>query len=68
MIKQILRDITKARQLLRKNNPDLDAFLYRFNIGGTSSLLHSYNKSDYRKGELAQPFPMERYTPGFTTD
>tara|TARA_E500000305_G_scaffold111698_1_gene126874 strand:- start:4657 stop:9693 length:5037 start_codon:yes stop_codon:yes gene_type:complete len=68
IIKQIMRDITKARQLLRKNNPDLDAYLYRFNIGGTSSLLHSYNKSDYRKGELAQPFPMERYTPGFTTD
>ena len=68
LIKQILRDINKARQLLRKNNPDLDAFLYRFNVGGTTTLLHSYNKSDYRKGELAQPFPMERYTPGFTTD
>ena len=68
IIKQINNDIRKARKILRKNNPDLDAFLYRFNIGGTSTMIHKYNQSDYRKGELSQPFPMERYTPGFTTD
>lgn len=67
-IKILLRDMKKAREFLRQSDPELDAFLYRFGVGKTTTLKHSYNKFDFRKGELGMPFPMQTYLPTFTED
>jgi len=67
-IKILLRDMRKAREILRQTDPELDAFLYRFGIGKTNTLKHPYNRFDFRKGELGMPFPMQTYLPTFTED
>jgi len=67
-IRMLLRDMRRARDIMRKTNVELDAFLYRFGIGNTTTLKHPYNKFDFRKGELAMPFPMQTYVPTFTED
>ncbi len=55
------REISNVRQAMRERNADLDAFMYRFRVGGITTLANSQNRN--REEELQQLTAMEVYTP-----
>ena len=57
--KAALNEWEKLRDELRKLNPELDAFLFRW--GYSESLLHPWNTG--REQELKSAFPFEEYIP-----
>ena len=58
-LKQALKEWEQLREATRRNNAQLDAFLYRF--GYSETLLHPFNVG--REEELKSTFPMDRYVP-----
>jgi hypothetical protein len=59
--KKALDEIGRVRTEMRKINTELDAFLYRFRVGGITKLMHPHNSG--RKEELNQLEAMEAYIP-----
>ena len=61
--KKALNDVGALREELRKLDQSLDAFLYRFSVGGVETLMHELN--DGREDELKQlePFQVDGATP-----
>jgi hypothetical protein len=60
-LKQALKEWEQLREATRRNNAQLDAFLYRF--GYSETLLHPFNVG--REEELKSTFPMDTYVPSF---
>ena len=55
--KKALNDVGALREELRKLDQSLDAFLYRFSVGGVETLMHELNAG--RKDELKQLEPIQ---------
>ena len=61
LLRKAFSEVGNVREALRTRDANLDAFMYRFRVGGITSLLNPLNQN--REEELQQLTAMEVYTP-----
>tara|TARA_R100001463_G_scaffold135074_1_gene197925 strand:+ start:1529 stop:7363 length:5835 start_codon:yes stop_codon:yes gene_type:complete len=61
LLRKAFSEVGNVREALRTRDANLDAFMYRFRVGGITSLMNPLNRN--REEELQQLTAMEVYTP-----